>query len=92
MKSSQSHYQTDPESEKNFDQNNFILGAQRCRQQRCNICTYIQETNLIKLKNADQIFEIKDQKTYTLMNLTFTVFLLLLFTVHKQQINHPELS
>ena len=41
-----------------FPKNNSIPGAKRCK-----TCPHIQETGQIELKNADQIFEIKDEMT-----------------------------
>ena len=46
-----------------FPKKNSIPGAKRCGQPRCKTCPHIPETGSIKFKNADQIFEIKDEMT-----------------------------
>ena len=56
-----------------FPKKNSIPVAKRCGQPRCKTCPNIQETGSIKLKNADQIFEIKDEMTCISKNLVYCI-------------------
>ena len=89
-----------------FSINEENSGVMRCRCPRCKTCPHIRETTTIKFKNVEQDFKIKTKMSCLSKNLLYSIIcrgcyreyigqtgdsLRNRVTVHRQQINHPEL-
>lgn len=89
-----------------FSTEEEIIGAFRCGRPRCKTCPHIREASTISFNNTTQEFRIKAKMTCLSKNLLYCIIcrgcnkeyigqtgdcLRNRVTVHRQQINHPEL-